>query len=45
MNLKLDGGLNLNDSKQIAENETSLSQNADYRQKGLVRSRNGSTTL
>src|SRR3972149_2597571 len=45
MNLKLDGGLNLNDAKQIAENETSLSQNADYRQKGLVRSRNGSATL
>ena len=45
MKLAMDGGLNLNDSKQIAENETSLSQNADYRQKGLIRSRNGSTTL
>lgn len=45
MKLLLDGGLNLNDTKQITESETALSQNADYRQKGVVRSRSGSTTL
>lgn len=45
MKLQLDGGLNLNDPKQIIEQETSLSQNTDYRQKGVVRSRSGSSTL
>lgn len=48
MKFILNGGLSLNDpfalsssGQDIAESETALSENADYRQDGVVRSRNG----
>lgn len=45
MKLSLDGGLNLNDPIMIGERETSISENVDYRQKGVARSRDGRTSL
>lgn len=41
----LDGGLNLNDPFSIKESELSLALNADFRQKGVVRSRDGRASL
>ena len=41
----MDGGLNLNDAKNLKDEETSLALNTDYRQKGVVRSRDGSSVL
>lgn len=41
MNLFLHGGLNLNDPLSIGESETAISENADYRQDGVTRSRDG----
>ena len=41
MNLLLDGGLNLNDPLTIGDKESSIAINADFRQDGIVRSRDG----
>jgi hypothetical protein len=43
MKLLLTGGLNLNDPSTIDASETAISENADYRQDGVVRSRDGRT--
>ena len=41
MDLLLDGGLNLNDPLTIGDKESSIAINADFRQDGIVRSRDG----
>jgi len=39
--IKLDGGLNLNDPRAIEDGELAIALNADFRQRGVVRSRDG----
>lgn len=45
MNLFLHGGLNMNDPLSIGDTETAISENADYRQDGVVRSRDGRSLI
>ena len=41
MDITLDGGLNLGDPQSLQPNQLSISQNADFRKDGVVRSRDG----
>jgi len=43
--IKLDGGLNLNDPRAIEDGELAIALNADFRQRGVVRSRAGRTSV
>lgn len=45
MQLLLIGGLNLNDPFTLGEQELAVALNADFRQKGVVRSRNGRSSV
>lgn len=45
MKLFLNGGLNLNDPIALEQSECSISLNADYRQDGVVRSRDGKVSI
>lgn len=45
MLMLMDGGLNLNDPFSLKDNELALALNADFRQKGVVRSRDGRASI
>jgi hypothetical protein len=43
--IRLDGGLNLNDPRFVEETELAIALNADFRQRGVVRSRDGRASI